>query len=189
MTSLRHLYRLRIRSRLIVKHFFIALNIVYRNNKYMIQLLVSINVAYITITRPVIKDRQRSQVYGPNSLPHRPRLLAEFTKAGRDRQRPRSPATVLVIFRSHSHTYSIAISHAPVTHKMFLFHQIMFDGALCILFALFVSPTFLLMLHHFPLSNQITYNFLKKVSCYELADKIRSTSWGHVGQRSLHTSC
>ena len=48
--------------------------------------------------------------------------------------------------------------------------------------------TFLLMLHHFPLSNQITYNFLKKASFYELADKIRSTSWGHMGQRSLHTS-
>ena len=48
--------------------------------------------------------------------------------------------------------------------------------------------TFLLMLHHFPLSNQITYNFPKKASFYELADKIRSTSWGHMGQRSLHTS-
>ena len=47
--------------------------------------------------------------------------------------------------------------------------------------------TFLLMLHHFPFSNQITYNFLKKASCYELAAKIRSTSWGHMGQQSLHT--
>ena len=61
-------------------------------------------------------------------------------------------------------------------------------GLFHILFVLFVSPTFLLMLHHFPLSNQITYNFLEKASRYEFADKIRSTSWGHVGQRSLHTS-
>ena len=59
----------------------------------MIQLLVSINVAYITITRPVIKDRLRSLLYRPNSLQHRPRSLAEFTKTGRDPERPRSPAT------------------------------------------------------------------------------------------------
>ena len=75
------------------KKICIALYIVYRNNKYMIQLLVSINVAYITITRPVIKDRPRSLLYRPNSQPHRPRSLAEFTKTGRDHERPRSPAT------------------------------------------------------------------------------------------------
>ena len=98
MTSLRHLYRLRIRSRPI----FIALNIIYRNNKYMIQLLVSINVAYITITKPVINDRPRSLLYRPNSLSHRPRSLAESTKTGRDHsdrdpERPRSLATNLNI--------------------------------------------------------------------------------------------
>ena len=63
---------------------------------------------------------------------------------------------VLVILRCLQHSFS----HAPVTHKMFLFHQIMFD-ALHIPFVLFVSPTFLMMLHHFLVSNQITYNFLK----------------------------
>ena len=68
----------------------------------MIQLLVSINVAYITITRPVIKDRPRSLLYRPISLPHRPRSLAEFTKTGRDHsgrdpERPRSPATNAII--------------------------------------------------------------------------------------------
>ena len=73
--SLRHLYQRRIRSRP---------NLVLRNNKYMIQLLVSINMAYITITRSIIKDRPRSLLYMPNSLSHRPRSLAEFTKTGRD---------------------------------------------------------------------------------------------------------
>ena len=106
VTSLRHLYRLRIISRPIVKkNIFIALNIVYRNNKYMIQLLVSINMAYITITRPVIKDRPRSPMHRPNSLPHRPRSLAEFNKTGRDNsgrdpERLRSPATFYFYLRS-----------------------------------------------------------------------------------------
>ena len=119
MTSLRHLYRLRIRSRPIIKkNIFIALNIVYRTNKYIIQLLVSTNMAYITITRPVIKDRPRSLLYRPNSLPHRPRSLAEFTKtgryhSGRDPERPRSPATVLTDSKwvTTSHASLMIISH------------------------------------------------------------------------------
>ena len=76
MTSLRRLYRLRIRSRLVVKNTFIALNIVYLNNKYMIQLLVSIDMAYITITRPVIK--KQAEITAVQAA-----VQAEITKTGR----------------------------------------------------------------------------------------------------------
>ena len=93
-----------------------------------------------------------------------------------------------------AHTCHVAVNSRSqnVTKPGSFIHTTSQLSTLCglfhILFVLFVSPTFLLMLHHFPLSNQITYNFLKKASRYEFADKIRSTSWGHVGQRSLHTS-
>ena len=92
------------------KNIFIALNIVYRNNKYMKQLLVSVNMAYITITRPIIKDRPRSLLYRPNSLPHRLRSLAEFTKTGRDHsgrdpERPRSPDINERHLQNYEYTY------------------------------------------------------------------------------------